>query len=95
MSFASLPMYNPAEAPGASAALWSGIARHFRRAGIENVPDVLLDRPPIPDHWFSDELLFSQTCGYPLQTIHRGQGRLSEGIRVFARRAVGRRAQIF
>ena len=76
MSFASLPMYNPAEAPGASAALWRGIARHFRRAGIENVPDVLLDRPPIPDHWFSDELLFSQTCGYPLTHVLKGRVQL-------------------
>src|SRR5579871_4250160 len=76
MSFASLPMYNPAEAPGASAALWRGIARHFRRAGIEDVPDVLLDRPPVPDHWFSDELLFSQTCGYPLTHALKGKVRL-------------------
>jgi ABC-type phosphate/phosphonate transport system substrate-binding protein len=66
MNFASLPMYNPAEDPGASATLWRGIAQHLIRAGIADVPDRLLERPPIPDHWLSDDLLFSQTCGYPL-----------------------------
>jgi ABC-type phosphate/phosphonate transport system substrate-binding protein len=66
MNFASLPMYNPAEDRGASAALWRGIAHHLVRAGIADVPERLLDRPPIPDHWLSDDLLFSQTCGYPL-----------------------------
>ncbi|HEY2890915.1 MAG TPA: PhnD/SsuA/transferrin family substrate-binding protein [Dongiaceae bacterium] len=66
MNSASLPMYNPAEDPGASAALWRGIAHHLIRAGIPDVPERLLDRPPIPDHWLSGDLLFSQTCGYPL-----------------------------
>ncbi len=76
MNVASLPMYNPAEAPGASAALWSGIARHFRKAGIKDVPDRLLERPACPDHWFSDDLLFSQTCGYPLTHVLRGRVQL-------------------
>jgi ABC-type phosphate/phosphonate transport system substrate-binding protein len=69
MSFATLPMYNPAEDPGASAALWRGMARHLARSGITDVPERLLDRPPIPDHWLSDDLLFSQTCGYPLTHV--------------------------
>lgn len=73
MSIASLPMYNPAEAPGASAALWSGLARHFRRAGVTDVPDRLLENPAIPDHWFSPQLLFSQTCGYPLTHALKGR----------------------
>ena len=76
MSVASLPMYNPAEAPDASAALWSGLARHFRRAGITDVPERLLENPTIPDHWFSPELLFSQTCGYPLTHALKGRVQL-------------------
>jgi ABC-type phosphate/phosphonate transport system substrate-binding protein len=76
MSFASLPMYNPAEDPGASAALWHGIARHFTRAGIADVPERLLERSPIPDHWLSDDLLFSQTCGYPLTHALKGRVQL-------------------
>jgi len=76
VNFASLPMYNPVETPGASAALWIGLARHFRRAGITDVPDRLLERPAIPDHWFSPELLFSQTCGYPLTHALKGRVQL-------------------
>lgn len=76
MSFASLPMYNPAEAPGASGALWSGLVRHFRRAGIADVPEQLLEGPVVPDHWFSDKLLFSQTCGYPLTHALKGRVQL-------------------
>jgi len=76
MSASSLPMYNPAEAPAASAALWSGLARHFRNAGVENVPERLLENPACPDHWFSDDLLFSQTCGYPLTHILKGRVQL-------------------
>lgn len=76
MNVASLPMYNPAEVPGASAALWSGFARHLRRAGIEDVPDRLLENPAIPDHWFSSDLLLSQTCGYPLTHVLKGRVQL-------------------
>jgi ABC-type phosphate/phosphonate transport system substrate-binding protein len=76
MSLASLPMYNPPEAVGASAALWRGLARHLRRAGIEDVPDELTPRPDLPDHWLSPDLLFSQTCGYPLTHALSGRVRL-------------------
>jgi len=76
MSFASLPMYNLAEAPNASASLWNGIARHLRRVGIPDVPDRLLERPAIPEHWLSDELLLSQTCGYPLTHALKGRVQL-------------------
>jgi ABC-type phosphate/phosphonate transport system substrate-binding protein len=73
MSYASLPMYNPPECAGASAALWRGLAAHMRRAGIEEVPDELIERPHLPDHWLSPDLLFSQTCGYPLTHGLRGR----------------------
>ena len=76
MSFASLPMYNPAEDPGASATLWRGIAHHFVRSGISDVPGRLLEQAPIPDHWLSDDLLFSQTCGYPLTHALKGRVQL-------------------
>ncbi len=75
MNLASLPMSNPAECAGASAALWRGLAAHMRRAGIEEVPDELVERPELPDHWLSPDLLFSQTCGYPL--THALSGRVT------------------
>ncbi len=74
MSLASLPMYNPPEAPGASAALWQGLARHLSRAGIADVPDRVVAEPELPGHWLSSDLLFSQTCGYPL--THALSGRV-------------------
>jgi ABC-type phosphate/phosphonate transport system substrate-binding protein len=73
MNLASLPMYNPAEAPGASAALWRGLVRHFRRAGVQDLPDELTPNPELPDHWLSGDLIFSQTCGYPLTHELRGR----------------------
>jgi ABC-type phosphate/phosphonate transport system substrate-binding protein len=78
MSLASLPMYNPPEAAGASADLWRGLARHVRRAGLTDVPDELTVRPDLPGHWLSPDLLFSQTCGYPLTHA------LSGGVRLLA-----------
>jgi len=76
MSLASLPMYNPPEAAGASAALWQGLAKHLRRAGVADVPDNLTACPDLPDHWLSPDLLFSQTCGYPLTHILSGRVQL-------------------
>ena len=67
MSFATLPMYDLPEAAEATAELWRGLARHFRQAGIEDVPDDFIRKPELPAHWLSPDLLFSQTCGYPLR----------------------------
>jgi ABC-type phosphate/phosphonate transport system substrate-binding protein len=69
-------MYDLPEAGQATAALWSGLARHFRRAGIEDVPETIARRPGLPDHWLSEDLLFSQTCGYPLRHAIRGRVQL-------------------
>lgn len=61
---ASLPMYDLPEVRVATDAWWAGLARHFRGAGVEGVPDCL-EREPAPA-WSDPDLLFSQTCGYPL-----------------------------
>src|SRR4051794_25323760 len=74
MNFATLPMYDLPEAAEATAELWHGLARHFRNAGIEEVPADYTRQPELPAHWFSPDLLFSQTCGYPLR--HAVKGRL-------------------
>ena len=67
MSRASLPMYDLPEASAATEALWRGLARHFRRAGVAEVPEALSRRPLLPEHWLAPDLLFSQTCGYPFR----------------------------
>lgn len=74
MALASLPMYELPELRAATDAWWHGLARAFRREGISDVPDALARRPDYQQVWLSSELLFSQTCGYPL--IHALAGRV-------------------
>jgi ABC-type phosphate/phosphonate transport system substrate-binding protein len=66
MTFASLPMYDLPELHAATDAWWQGLARAFRREGLVDVPDVLDRRPDYQQVLLSPDLLFSQTCGYPL-----------------------------
>jgi ABC-type phosphate/phosphonate transport system substrate-binding protein len=66
-------MYNLAEMRAAHAAFWDAIAARLRARGVAEVPDALdFDRRPVPDA-IGPEVLFTQTCGYPLGTIYRGQ----------------------
>jgi ABC-type phosphate/phosphonate transport system substrate-binding protein len=67
---ASLPMYDWPEVREATDAWWAGIARHLGVA-------VGLHRDA--DHraaWRVPEMLFSQTCGYPLTHAFKGRLRL-------------------
>lgn len=66
MPVASLPMYDQPELRAATDAWWQGLAQAFRREGIADVPDSLDRRPAYHDAWLAPDLLFSQTCGYPL-----------------------------
>lgn len=73
---ASLPMYNFPGMRRANALFWTTLAEHLKRRGIPEVPDDLtVDRAPVPDGIGAD-VLFTQTCGWPLQTIYRGQYQL-------------------
>lgn len=73
---ASLPMYDLPEARAATDAWWQGLARAFRAEGVGDVPDRLTHDPTLPDHWTAPDLLFSQTCGYPLTHALAGRVRL-------------------
>jgi ABC-type phosphate/phosphonate transport system substrate-binding protein len=73
MRLASLPMYDLPETGDATRALWNGLAQHLRSVGILDAPDSLTRQPSLPDHWLSADLLFSQTCGYPLTHALRGR----------------------
>jgi ABC-type phosphate/phosphonate transport system substrate-binding protein len=70
---ASLPMYNLPEMRAVNARFWEALRGLLLEAGLHDLPASLdFDRPPVPDQ-IGPELLFSQTCGYPLETIYRGQ----------------------
>jgi ABC-type phosphate/phosphonate transport system substrate-binding protein len=70
---ASLPMYNLPEMRAANARLWEALRGLLAEAGVTDLPDGLIfERPPVPER-IGPEVLFSQTCGYPLETIFRGQ----------------------
>jgi ABC-type phosphate/phosphonate transport system substrate-binding protein len=75
MKCASLPMYDWPEVREAVDAWWAGLAAAFREAGVQGVPDALTRTPSQEDMWGRDDLLFSQTCGYPL--THAWRGRLT------------------
>jgi len=63
---ASLPMYDLAEVRTATDRLWRLLAAALRDAGVSGVPDALSRDEPYPEFLLRDDLLLSQTCGYPL-----------------------------
>lgn len=65
-AIASLPMYDLQELRAQTDALWQHLARAMRRAGVEDVPDFLTRADFCSALWTRSDLLFSQTCGYPL-----------------------------
>ncbi len=76
MSLASLPMYDLPELRGAHAALWGGIARQLRQAGIADVPAALCQERPASEVWGDPELLLSQCCGADLMGAFAGRLRV-------------------
>jgi len=50
----------------AKAAFWSALATELVRAGVQDVPTELTVSEDLHGTWQHPNLLFSQTCGYPL-----------------------------
>src|SRR5690606_14850562 len=73
---ASLPMYDLPELGAAHDAVWARIARSLEAAGVADVPSALAREGGCEPLWGHPELLFSQTCGYPLVTSHAGRLRV-------------------
>jgi ABC-type phosphate/phosphonate transport system substrate-binding protein len=69
---ASLPMYNLPEMRQVNAAFWAALRLVLADAGLDAPAALTFERPPVPER-IGGEVLFSQTCGYPLETIFRGQ----------------------
>ena len=73
MRTASLPMYNLPEMRPANALFWKAMHELLASSGLHDLPETLsFDRLPVPER-IGPEVLFSQTCGYPLETIFSGQ----------------------
>jgi ABC-type phosphate/phosphonate transport system substrate-binding protein len=70
---ASLPMYNLPEMRSANAAFWVAFRLEAERLGLTGLPARLDDNRPAVPALLEDDLIFSQVCGYPLQTIFRGR----------------------
>ncbi len=69
---ASLPMYNLPEMRPLNAAFWAALRLALTERGIAAPEALIFERSPVPER-IGAEVLFSQTCGYPLETIFRGQ----------------------
>jgi len=68
---AALPMYDLPELRDATDALWSALAEALRARGIEGVPSRLDRDRSAETVWASPDLLFAQSCGYPLTHAFR------------------------
>lgn len=69
-------MYNLPEMRVVNAAFWAALCAELEAEGMTGLPaELSFDRPPVPGAIEPDNL-FTQVCGYPLQTIYRGQARL-------------------
>jgi ABC-type phosphate/phosphonate transport system substrate-binding protein len=63
---AALPMYDFPELRETTDALWAGLRSHFSAAGVTNLPEHLTRSSEPYALWRSRDLVFAQTCGYPL-----------------------------
>ncbi|WP_371226674.1 phosphate/phosphite/phosphonate ABC transporter substrate-binding protein [Roseovarius sp. 2305UL8-3] len=59
---ASLPMYDLPPSQGANDRFWQAIRQHLGQG-----PDRLTRDGDLWDHWLADDLILSQTCGYPFR----------------------------
>jgi ABC-type phosphate/phosphonate transport system substrate-binding protein len=74
---AALPMYDFPQLQKHNDVFWSAVAKRLVEAGISNVPATLYrSKQPLLNLWQSSELLFGQTCGYPLLTLLRDRVQL-------------------
>lgn len=69
----SLPMYNLPEMQAANTAFWHAIRTELEQLGIQDTPHTPdFTRKPVPGE-IEPDTLFTQVCGWPLQTIYPNQ----------------------
>ena len=62
----ALPMYDLPEINAATDAFWMGLRSHLAAAGVTGLPVTRTKPAELYAHWLEQDLVFSQTCGYPL-----------------------------
>lgn len=70
---ASLPMYNQSDCLPAIDRYWALIRDDLRAAGRAAPDQLSWGMPDFLDHWRRDDLVLSQTCGYPFRAVLHGQ----------------------
>ena len=66
-------MYNLPEMRAVNARFWQALRGLLAEAGLRDLPESLtFDLVPVPER-IGPEVVFSQTCGYPLETIFCGR----------------------
>ena len=73
---AGLPMYDLPDLRWAQEVFWQQLADALRAEGFEEVPEALTRPDDLEAFWRAPDLLFGQTCGYPLMTKLAGQVRV-------------------
>jgi ABC-type phosphate/phosphonate transport system substrate-binding protein len=76
VSLAALNMYDLPALRLAIEDFWAGLRARLKEAGVTDVPERLVWDPPGERLWLAPELLFAQTCGYPLTHALAGKVRL-------------------
>jgi ABC-type phosphate/phosphonate transport system substrate-binding protein len=73
---AMISMYDMPERRPAVTAWWEGLARHWRAAGLRDIPpSTHFTDGELYDLWLAPDLFIAQTCGFPL--THRLKDRVT------------------
>ncbi len=72
---AMISMYDMPERRAAIDAWWAGLARHWRAAGMRDIPETAHLPQDLYALWLAPDLFIAQTCGYPL--THELKGRVT------------------
>jgi ABC-type phosphate/phosphonate transport system substrate-binding protein len=70
---AMISMYEIPEHAAVLQAWWAGLARHWRAAGLNDVPEHSRVPDDLYELWQAPDLFIAQTCGYPLTHALRGR----------------------
>jgi ABC-type phosphate/phosphonate transport system substrate-binding protein len=70
---AMVSMYWMPELAWANDAWWVGLSKHWRAAGLRDVPAKSHEPEELYPLWLAPDLFFAQTCGYPLTHELKGK----------------------